>query len=427
VLLILIVAFCSIVSVWHPLWRTPAIDFYQFWVVGQEVEAGHPGNVYSDEARARMGARQLAEARAADDPARLRTALHRSDLDTFSTPFLYAVFGAFSSGDYERDLATHRALSLLVLVLSIAALCELLGYGLPATLVAITLFACFFAPSRSDVLVGNVNHFQLGLLTLFLWLADRFRGIPGDVAGGFLLGLGAMFKPNIALVIGLLWLGWAMRREFVRIVYASVGLAVGVLAAFVWGSVAFGGVGIWARWLSAISNLPDELISVELGNYAPSRLLAESLSVDLTGWIALLCGGIVLGAMARGFLRPARDTAAEPAGLEDIQVAALAGLITLLSSPLSWLHYFVAAIPMLLVVLRPAVGRGLEESRRILTHTAAVAALLTIMIQPLVMVGMGAPRDRVIVLCLGTIVLFGLGVWELASRRSGASSPPAEA
>ena len=426
-LLILIVAFCSILSVWRPLWSAPAIDFYQFWVVGREVAGGHPGDVYSDEARAQIGERHLAEARADDDPARLRTALHRSDLDTFSTPFLYGVFGAFSSGDYERDLATYRALSLLVLVLSIATLCRLLGYGPPATLVAITLFTCFFAPSRSDVVVGNVNHFQLGLLVLFLWLACRFPGTSCDVAGGFLLGLGAMFKPNTALVIALLWAGWAMRRELRRITFASAGLAAGALLAFVWGSVAFGGIGIWGRWLSALSNLPDDLIPVELGNYAPTRLLAEAFSVELTGWIALLCGGLALAAMARGLLGPRRAAAADPARLEDIQVVALAGLITLLSAPLSWLHYFVAAIPMLLVVLRPAAGAELERPLAIVIRTAAVAALLTIMIQPMVMLGLGAPHDRLILLCAGTIVLFGLGLRELASRRSVSTDRLAEA
>ena len=126
-MLLSIVAFCSIYSTSLPIHSKPAIDFYQFWVVGQEVATGQSGDVYSDLERRRIGRRYLNQARGADDPTRRKTAEHRAVLDTFSTPFLYTVFGALSSGDYARDLSRYRALSLLFVVLSVAALCRLLG------------------------------------------------------------------------------------------------------------------------------------------------------------------------------------------------------------------------------------------------------------------------------------------------------------
>lgn len=88
-ILISIVAFCSIYSNWHPIGTAPAIDFYQFWVVGHEVAAGQAGNICSDLERERIRRHYLNQAQTAGDQARLRTAHQRSVVDTFSTPPLY--------------------------------------------------------------------------------------------------------------------------------------------------------------------------------------------------------------------------------------------------------------------------------------------------------------------------------------------------
>ncbi len=423
-ILISIVAFCSIYSTWHPVRTIPAIDFYQFWIVGQEVAAGQPGNIYSDLERERIGRRYLDQARTAGELARLRTAHQRSVLDSFSTPFLYTVFGSLSSSDYEHDLSTHRTLSLAFVVLSVAALCRLLGYGLVPTLAAITLFASWFAPSRSDMLVGNVNHFQLGWMVLFLWLSCRFPTTLGHLAGGFLLGLGAMFKPNTAPVIGLLLVAWAIRRRHEKLVLETVGIAAGAFAAFAWSSAAFGGVGIWWSWFSALSTLPGDIITVELGNYAPARLLGDALQIDASWLIALVCGGLALAVITRGLWGVVGEGARDQPGMEDLHVVALAGLVTLLSSPLSWLHYFVAAIPMLLITLRPASGVQHEGASWILAKVAAFGALVVIMVRPMVMLGLGDLRIRALLLCMGTAVLFGLGLRELRTLRGAPSGAP---
>lgn len=422
-----IVAFCSIYSTSLPVRAKPAIDFYQFWVVGQEVATGSPGNIYSDLERRRIGRRYLNLARAVDDPSRRRTAEHRAVLDTFSTPFLYTVFGSLSSGDYERDLSTYRALSLLFVALSVAALCRLLGYGVAATIAAITLFASWFAPSRSDMVVGNVNHFQLGGLVLFLWLSCRFPTAVGHLAGGFLLGLAAMFKPNTTLVIGLLLVAWMVRRRYEKLVLESVGMATGALVGFAWSSAVFGGPGIWQSWLSALSKLPDDIITVALGNYAPTGLLSDWLQLDATIAIALVCAGFALAAVGRGLSGAMPEGARDRPGFEDILVAALAGLMTLLSSPLSWLHYFVSAIPMLLIALRPASGLRRNDASWIIARVAAFVALLAVMMRPLVMLEMGNTRDRAILLCVGTTLLFGLGIRELLALRANPVDAPDQA
>lgn len=427
-ILLLIVAFCAIYTTWLPIRNVPASDFYQFWVVGQEIKAGQVGDIYSDSERRRLGRKFLDQARADQDPIRLQAARQRVVLETFSTPFLYTTFATLSSNDYARDLASYRRISLLFVVFSVALLCHLLGYGLISTIAAITLFTSWFGPSRSDWLVGNVNSLQLGWLVLFLWVSCRFPTTAGHIVGGVLLGLGAMFKPNLAIVIAILQVSWLIRGRHRKFALESAGMAGAALAAFAASSLAFGGPKIWQSWGSALSNLPDEILTVQLGNYAPARLLHDWLEVDTTAAIALVCVVVTLAAVARGLSGNAiSNETRNRAGLEDIHVAALAGLIALLAAPLSWFHYFVSAIPMLLIVLGP-ISRGLPISPAWkVARSLAIVALLSIMMRPLVLLEIGTTRGRAVILCLGTSLLFGLGVRALFMMREDSVDAPDEA
>lgn len=417
-ILLLIVAFCSIYSNWLTIRKVPASDFYQFWVVGQELAGGQVGDIYTDLERERIGREYLDRARVEGERNKLKVASQRAVFETFSTPFLYTVFGSLSSGDYARDVSTCRVLSLLFVVFSVAVLCRLLGYGAISTIVAITLFSSWFAPVRSDWFVGNVNSAQLAWLVLFLWISCRFPTPVGYVAGGLILGLGAMFKPNAALVILLLFVSWAAGRRSQKLLLTSVGIAAGAVFAFVWSSTAFGDPNIWRNWTYALSNLPDDIITVELGNYAPVRLLNDWSQIDATLAFTLVFTGLALFAIGRGLWGAVPDEPSDRAGLEDVHVVALAGLVMLLSSPLSWLHYFVAALPMLLIVLRPTAVLGSGGASWMLTRAAASIALLAVMMWPLVVLEVGSTRSRAVFLCVGTTILFGLGLRALLGLRT---------
>jgi len=236
-----------------------------------------------------------------------------------------------------------------------------------------------------------------------------------------------MFKPNTTLVIGLLGVAWMVRRHHKKLVLETIGMAAGAVTAFAWSSAAFGGPRIWQHWLSALSALPDDLVSVELGNYAPARLLNDWLKVDATYAIGLLCVALALVAVARGLSGALPKGARDQPGFEDIVVVALAGLVTLLASPLSWLHYFVFTIPMLLVVLRPTSVRRGENATWVLARVAAFIALLAVMMRPLVMLEIGSTRGRAVVLLLGAALLFYLGLRELLALRGQSADTSSEA
>jgi len=143
---------------------TAGVDFYQFWVVGQALGHTDVTDVYSTGGRRRLGAEYLDLARREANPRRAAVAEYRQTLETYSTPFLYAVLKTLSGGDYEIDFRNYRLLMLACLVLGVAILARLLGHSLAMTLGAIAVFSAWFAPFTSDMRVGNVNSIQLALL-----------------------------------------------------------------------------------------------------------------------------------------------------------------------------------------------------------------------------------------------------------------------
>ena len=128
VALSLLLASAAVWQMWQSGERVPGVDFYQFWVVGTELHHGGAVDIYSDTQRAALGKTWLEKAQ--DRSSRqYRAAVRRPVLETFSTPWLYAVFAALSTGDYERDYKRYRLLCLAVSVASIIGLCRVFQYS----------------------------------------------------------------------------------------------------------------------------------------------------------------------------------------------------------------------------------------------------------------------------------------------------------
>jgi hypothetical protein len=256
-------------SIWNPHdWRG-GIDYYQFWVVGQATGAEQVGDIYSDEERGRLGAEYYQRALVDGSLLRKGAAQRRQILETYSTPFLYTVFGVLSTGDYDTDITAYNFLSLASVVLAIVAISACLGLPGMAAAAAILLFTAWFAPFLSDFAVTNVNGLQLGLLALFLWTRARARKPVHDVVGGVVLGLAVLFKPNLVFVAALLVASRLMMRRVRLLGLEAVGMLAAGVIALIATSVRFGSIAIWARWVEALRDLPDEIITIQLGNFAP--------------------------------------------------------------------------------------------------------------------------------------------------------------
>ena len=91
-------------SSWSRWGDSNALDFYQFWLVGQAAGQMQPGRIWSPAGRVALGEIGARLALRPDSTGAMRLAARkRLVLETYSTPLLYATFSAVSTGDYESD------------------------------------------------------------------------------------------------------------------------------------------------------------------------------------------------------------------------------------------------------------------------------------------------------------------------------------
>jgi hypothetical protein len=406
-LLVLLAAF-GLVLAWSATVRIVGVDFYQFWVVGQTLS--RPGiNIYSDEDRTRLGAEFLEKARQTGDPRRIVVAEYRKKLETYSSPFLYTLFRLGSTGDFEADLRNYRRLLLVCLTLGVVVLARLLHHSWETTLGALAIFSAWFGPFASDLKVANVNSLQLAALAVYLWTTSRLRWRRRDLIGGALLGLLVAFKLNLVFVPGLQALHWTLTGQIRRLLLVTIGAVLGGTLAIGMAAASFGTLHCWLDWLAALRSLPEDIIPVQYGNYAPARLLNESLGLNVTAPLAL-----VLGGLPAIVLWSRRRTAPDADG--EALVLCTGCLLVVSITRLAWLHYYVLAIPALLVGLQPRPNSPARQRDRVGSVLVALA-LVAYSFDSLANLGFAPTTHlRGILVVLATLVLLGLILTRLGSR-----------
>lgn len=417
-LLLLLLAVFGLSLVWRATTTAAGIDFYQFWVVGQALYRSAVTDVYSNDERSRLGAEFLEKAKLTANPRQMAVAEFRQKLQTYSSPFLYSVFGLFSTGNYETDLRHYRILLLACLVFGIAVLCRLLNHSLNTTLGAVAIFSAWFDPFGSDLRMGNVNSIQFALFAAYLWVVARMRWRQRDILGGVLIGLAVAFKPNLILVAAVLAVDWLLNGQFRRVGFHAVGAAVGGIIAILVATASFGTPRCWTNWLAALQSLPDEVILVKNGNYAPARILGEGLGMNIGIPLAVIFGGLVVAGLwmkRRGAFR--RNEAAPGAdAFPQVHVVVTGCLLVILLPRLAWLHYYMLTIPAFLVLLCP--GRNLPfEADPFLRQFLVVLAFLGLATDPFFNLGLLLPTSLqgAMAVC-ATLILFGLTVFPRSPR-----------
>jgi hypothetical protein len=417
-LLLFLLAVFGLTLVWRAANTAAGIDFYQFWVVGQALRRSAVADVYSDAERSRLGAEFLEKARATGNPRQIAVAEFRQNLQTYSSPFLYAVFGLGSTGNYETDLCNYRVLLLACLVLGVVALCRLLNHSLNLTLGAVAIFSAWFDPFASDLRMGNVNTVQFALLAAYLWVVARRRWRGQDILGGAIIGLTVAFKPNLVLIAAVLAADCLLNRQYRRLGLQAAGAAAGGLLAVVVAAAGFGTPRCWTRWLSALRSLPDEVILVKNGNYAPGAMLGESVGANVGIALAVLFGGLVVVGLwmkKQGMFR-SNETGSTMDSFSQVQTVAAGCLLVILIPRLAWLHYYVLAIPAFLVLL----GRGGDlpfAGRPLLRQLLLVLAFLGLATDPFFNLGLRLTtyQQGTMAVC-ATLILFALTIFPQRRR-----------
>jgi hypothetical protein len=404
------------------------VDFYQFWAVAQTVARSSGVKIYSEDARVQIGRAfyERAHSQASSDRERA-AANYRRVLETYSSPFLYSFFRLFSLGSYETSFRIYLLVCLICSSVGILALCSSFRYPFLTSLLAIAVFMEWFEPLLSDIRVGNVNQLQLGLLGLYVWLQSRAELPRRHLIGGIVLGLGIMFKPNLAFVVGMLSLAWLINGRFRKLLEQYLGIGLASLTAVAVSSIYFRSATVWVDWLASLKSLPDSITAVRMGNYSLNRLIADVAGLEVGTYICM-----VLVALTAAFLWAGKRNGQPSAQAENLDSArafeedslmvGIGCLIYLIAARLVWLHYMILVIPMALFLLRPREEAFLETTSRSVTYLLAALATLLIGINPLASI-LREPFVLVILLCIGLIMLFGLGIgeiWQLRRAGSGA-------
>ncbi len=392
---LVLVVFLAALGVWRSSVRTPAIDYYQYWTIADAMHGGEGGRVYAAEARGRLGQKYLRESETSGSPRQREVARMRSEeLQAASTPFLFTMFGLFRTGDYDRDLDRHRLVLLLAIAGTVILSARAFGASWTFALIALALIYAFYPPVRQDVRDGNVNSIQVLLIALSVYLLRRPS--PPDLLIGLLLALGAVFKPNTALTPIVLLAGLLFAADHARALRMGGGIALGLGVGFLSAAVFGGGGAVWTEWFTLIPKLEQEMdVGLRWGNVAPAQLIREGTGWIITPAISLLgaLGFLVIAFLNRGAERYRRDSYLLLASL----------LVPLLCGSLTWTHYFMLLVPLVIAV---SLAEGMRISAQILFVAAVVSLTGT---SALIQFGVTDPA------VLGWITVGGLVALFLAS------------
>jgi len=114
------------------------------------------------------------------------------------------------------------------------------------------------------------------------------------------------------------------------------------------------GASAWTDWLKALGNIPDEITTVQLGNYSLARFIWDMTRFDISAALAYLLCATAIVFIWRGHRDVNARAEVSDEVREDCLMIGTGCVVYLLSSQLVWFHYLVLAIPISLYLLRPA-------------------------------------------------------------------------
>jgi hypothetical protein len=335
------------------------VDFYNFWgvPVAMRLTGGALGPPY------RNGERYLAVLKdyggTVGQP-RLKAAQRFwSGPDYTGSPLLYRVFGVVSD-DYTLALGAFRTLQIIAFL----AAALFLGYlyrldpfhSLSFALICLLLYQ----PLLSDLRVANLGSLQFAALAALTGVAQalprvRAFGRRAALAGVLAAGLAALTlcKPNVALVAVFLAVHLVVRHGVGIFALAALPALGATVALLIVPCVYFGSWTVWQEWYRFVYGANARMLvrPVENGNYSTPLLASSWLGVDLAVVAAVLAcvlvGSLVVcrvGALApRPAWRAARAALGRLLGDPHHAVGA-AILLTLATSPLAWVHYYMLVL-----------------------------------------------------------------------------------
>jgi len=403
--LLSLLAVISLAVAWKNAANNEGKDFYQFWVVGQCLDRPDI-HIYSPDARNHVGAEFLLKAQQSGNTNLIAVANYRGWLQTYSTPFLYASFRFFSTGNYDTDLRNYRLLMLAALAVGIFIFFRLLKQPWTLAVLTFAVLLVWFDPLASDLYVGNVNSLQFGALAIYLWIVTRMRWQFRDVVGGAILGLTLVFKPNLIFVAIALAACWIVRGNFRRLWFQAVGGIVGGVLAIFFSAVSFHNFRCWREWFSSLHTLSaDNIIAVSNGNFSPVQIVYERFHLNIALPLAIVLTALVVWSLWKR-RKDSQLSANEPADMPpEIFAVAIGCLLTAVASRLTWFHYYTLTIPAFIFLLPAATVRK-PSPGFILKQIPFVLALAALTPIPALAVALDTNGQAVLAASAGLLLFF---------------------
>jgi hypothetical protein len=427
-LVLVLLAVVGLYGSWIYAQRAVGIDYYVAWTVADTIRNDGDYRVYDKRDMRQLARDNRQKARSEDKNSRHAAAAKMGFPEATASPFLYSVVYMISTSSYETSLTIWESLSLIGFTVAILLFCRLLGFSAAATLVIFVPLIFWGIAFQSDLRVGNINSIQLGLIALAFFLLTRDNRTPYLLAAGALIAMIVVLKPNLAPVSLLVLGAWLVRGQGRKFLLGLLGMAAGALIALGTSSLVFGDIGIWYEWLDRLFRLTRIEMPAAAGNYDMLRSLDRTAG---SPGLRLGARGQVLVAMATcavtlGFLwwGRKRDRTHYEQGLEAdrkrelVEYAQLIGmgcLVQMLVSPLVWVHYYVLAIPMLIVAFRPWMQAPAHATVAITLQRLAPALILVASVYgphwklPVADVN----EIHAAVMLVSVMVLYVIGLWQL--------------
>lgn len=237
------------------------------------------------------------------------------------------------------------------------------------------------------------------------------------MAAGCLLGGSIAFKPTlgpVAVAVGAVLASESGWRVVGRFMTGCVG---GAAAAWLAGCLFLRDWTCWQAWLEALKAM--------LASERPMNPWNCSIPMAIKSLVGFDCSGVVLVGMLGGVVAFAHrtrrgcssDTSAAAATADRVVLAgALGAVVGLVASPLTWAHYHLLAVPLLLWLGRRSLEAEGDNGCPDWYRTLAVCAflLLSVVAQSF---GLGRQANELILANVALLLLLGLGCYDLATAR----------
>jgi hypothetical protein len=362
-----------------------------------------------------------------DGPAALGPQIERGVDGFVNLPVVAYLFTPFA-------LLPDKAAAVLFTLIGLAAtagafllLARLAGLRGTGFWLLLLLFA-INGPLHNSLKEGNTTHIVLLLLAAGLWLLRGRR----DVAAGLLLGFAAVIKLPLML-FGLYFLlrrNWGATAGFAGFCGAAGLLSLAIfgwemhwhwlqLSVLQFSSHPLGAFNVQsvAGFLVRLAEGPAALMDWEtLRTPAPLQRMTGTVAVGLLYLTALL-------ACARGSAQGAWGTGAEghAAGSrgQDLEYA-LVLVLAVVSSPLSWSHYYLLMLLPAAFFLAPGSALAASAARRALGWAAILLTTPAVLVIAFANPGLmeAYARFGVSYLLFGGLLWFGLLAWSRARAAS---------